>query len=160
MTEGIKMTASSADQASALRQALVGAALADAFEAAGDPIPPACDRAEMLSESALGHDAIVTSGGDWLVDRPTGTLEGAIAKGDANELAQWARYFRCGQEISMRSLQGTCRVLEEIGFVFSGERLDETESVWNVAAAVARERGHGDRVAEVEASYRLGPLAE
>lgn len=91
---------------------------------------------------------------DWLVDRPAGTLEDAITARDADVLARWARYFRGGQNISMRSLDGVCRVVEEIGYVFSGERFDETESVWNVAAAVARERGHGDRVDEVEASYQ------
>lgn len=102
----------------------------------------------------MGNDLSATSAlEDWSVNRPAGTLEEAIAAEDASVLAQWARYFRFGQEISMRSLDGVCRVVEEIGYVFTGERFDETESVWNVAAAVARERGHGDRVAEIEASY-------
>ncbi len=91
---------------------------------------------------------------DWLVDRPNGTLEDAIAARDPDLLAQWARYFRFSQGISMRSLNGVCRVIEEIGYIFTGERYDELESVWNVSARIARERGHGDRVTEIEAAYK------
>ena len=92
---------------------------------------------------------------DWMVERPAGSLEEAAAVGDVAELEKWARYYRFGQEVSMGSLLGVCRVVEEIGYVLAGERFDETESVWNTAAAVARERGHGARVAEVEASYHV-----
>ncbi len=76
----------------------------------------------------MGNDA-TTATNDWLVDRPAGTLEDAITACDADVFAQWARYFRVGQEISLRSLDGVCRVIEEIGYVFSGEWFDETESV-------------------------------
>lgn len=91
------------------------------------------------------------------MDRPAGAFEDAVSAGDADVLAQWARYFRFNQEVGMRSLLSVCRVVEEIGYVLAGKRFDETESVWNVAAAVARERGDGARVAEVEASYQSSP---
>lgn len=88
-----------------------------------------------------------------LVDRPLGTFEAALAARDPDVLAQWAKYFEFGQSISMRSLNDVCRVMEDIGYVLTGERHDETEAVWNFVAAIARERGDDARVAEVEASY-------
>lgn len=87
------------------------------------------------------------------LDRPTGTLEDAIAERDFDAVAHWARYLsECG-DIRGGSLLSVCRVVEEIGYVLSGTRYEETESVWNVAARVARERGSGALVDEVQAGY-------
>ncbi len=85
--------------------------------------------------------------------RPPGTLTEAITARDPDRLAQWASYYQEGQLISMRSLDDVCRGMEDIGYVLTGERLDETEAVWHFVAEIARERGASDRVKEVEARY-------
>lgn len=90
------------------------------------------------------------------LDRPKGTLEDAIAAGDFDAVALWARYLDECNHIHMGSLLGVCRVVEEIGYVLSGTRYEETESVWNVAARIARERGGGALVDEVQAGYEAG----
>ncbi|MCA2337899.1 hypothetical protein [Mycobacterium avium] len=87
------------------------------------------------------------------LDRPKGTLEDAIAARDFDALADWARYLDECNHIHMGSLLGVCRVVEEIGYVLSGTRYEETESVWNVAGRIARERGAGALVDEVQAGY-------
>lgn len=87
------------------------------------------------------------------LDRPKGALEDAIASGDFDAVAHWARYLDECCDIHMGSLLSVCRVVEEIGYVLSGTRYEETESIWNVAARVARERGSGALVDEVQAGY-------
>ncbi len=87
------------------------------------------------------------------LDRPKGTLEDAIAGRDFDAVADWARYLDECNHIHMGSLLSVCRVVEEIGYVLSGTRYEETESVWNVAARIARERGAGGLVDEVQAGY-------
>lgn len=87
------------------------------------------------------------------LDRPKGTLEDAIASRDFDAVAPWARYLNECNHIHMGSLLSVCRVVEEIGYVLSGTRYEETESVWNVAARIARERGFGGLVDEVQAGY-------
>ncbi|KDP00241.1 hypothetical protein QRB41_27345 [Mycobacterium avium subsp. hominissuis] len=87
------------------------------------------------------------------LDRPKGTLENAIAGRDFDAVADWARYLDECNHIHMGSLLSVCRVVEEIGYVLSGTRYEETESVWNVAARIARERGAGALVDEVQAGY-------
>lgn len=87
------------------------------------------------------------------LDRPEGTLENAIAARDFEAVAHWARYLAECDHIHMGSLLSVCRVVEEIGYVLSGTRYEETESVWNVAARIARERGSGALVDEVQAGY-------
>lgn len=91
--------------------------------------------------------------GRKMEQRPPGTLTDAITARDPDRLAQWASYYQEGQLISMRSLDAVCRVMEDIGYVLTGERLDETEAVWHFVAEIARERGASDRVKEVEAKY-------
>lgn len=87
------------------------------------------------------------------LDRPKGTLEDAIAERDFDAVADWARYLDECNHIHMGSQLSVCRVVEEIGYVLSGTRYEETESVWNVAARIARERGAGGLVDEVQAGY-------
>lgn len=87
------------------------------------------------------------------LDRPKGTLEDAITGCDFDAVADWARYLDECNHIHMGSLLSVCRVVEEIGYVLSGTRYEETESVWNVAARIARERGAGALVDEVQAGY-------
>lgn len=87
------------------------------------------------------------------LDRPKGTLEDAIAGRDFDAVADWARYLDECNHIHMGSLLSVCRVVEEIGYVLSGTRHEETESVWNVAARIGRERGAGALVDEVQAGY-------
>ena len=87
------------------------------------------------------------------LDRPKGTLEDAIEGRDFDAVADWARYLDECNHIHMGSLLSVCRVVEEIGYVLSGTRYEETESVWNVAARIARERGAGALVDEVQAGY-------
>lgn len=87
------------------------------------------------------------------LDRPQGALEGAIAARDFDAVAHWARYLDECNYIHMGSLLSLCRVVEEIGYVLSGTRYEEPESVWNVAARIARERGSGGLVDEVQAGY-------
>lgn len=85
--------------------------------------------------------------------RPAGTLDEAIAAKNFTEVTLWAQYLDYWGDMHMRTINSVCRVVEEIGYVLSGERYEETESVWNVAAAIARERGSGALVAEVQKSY-------
>ncbi|MBS1691240.1 MAG: hypothetical protein JST91_03350 [Actinobacteria bacterium] len=87
------------------------------------------------------------------LERPKGTLEDAIAAHDFDAVAHWTRYLDQCNHIHMGSLLSVCRVVEEIGYVLSGTRYEETESVWNVAARIARERGSGALVDEVQAGY-------
>ncbi len=89
--------------------------------------------------------------------RPAGTLEDALAAGDPGVLADWARYLDYENTISKSSLLALGRAVEEIGYVLSGRRFDETESVWNVASRIAVTLGHADLVAEVHASYEQQP---
>lgn len=87
------------------------------------------------------------------LERPKGTLEDAIAARDFDAVTHWARYLDESNHIHMGSLLSVCRVVEEVGYVLSGTRYEETESVWNVAARIARERGSDDLVDEVTAGY-------
>jgi hypothetical protein len=87
------------------------------------------------------------------VNRPDGTLDAAITARDFEATAQWARYFDYEDKIHMFTLNSVCRGVEEIGYVLSGKRYEEAESVWNVVAHIARERGDGALVDEVLASY-------
>ncbi|WP_235718517.1 hypothetical protein [Mycolicibacterium goodii] len=89
--------------------------------------------------------------------RPAGTLEDALAAGDPGVLADWARYLDYENTISKSSLLALGRAVEEIGYVLSGRRFGETESVWNVASRIAVTLGHADLVAEVHASYEQQP---
>ena len=89
--------------------------------------------------------------------RPAGTLEDAVAAGDPWALADWARYLDYENTISKSSLLALGRTLEEVGYVLSGRRFDEPESVWNVASRIAVTLGHADLVAEVSASYEVQP---
>ena len=90
--------------------------------------------------------------------RPAGTLdEDAVAAGDPGALADWARYLDFENAISKSALLALGRTVEEIGYVLSGRRFDETECVWNVASRIAVTLGHADLVAEVHASYEVQP---
>lgn len=73
--------------------------------------------------------------------RPAGTLDAAITALDFDAVGRWARYLEYENAIHMSTLDGVCRVVEEIGHVLSGHRYEEAESVWNVVASIARERG-------------------
>lgn len=92
---------------------------------------------------------------DLFVTRPAVTLEDAIAAADLPVVTQWAKYLRGCHQISSRSVLDLGRVVEDIGYALTGHRYEESESVWNAAAEVARSQGHGARVREVEASYQV-----
>ena len=88
--------------------------------------------------------------------RPDGTLHDAIAVGDQAAIRAWALYYEYENSVGMSSVLGLCRTVEEIGYVLTGKRFDEAESVWNVVARLARQQGFAARVDEVEASYTTG----
>lgn len=90
-------------------------------------------------------------------NRPSGTLDDAVAAGDPGALTDWARYLDYENAISKSSLLALGRTVEEIGYVLSGKRFDETESVWNVATRIAMTLGHAELVAEVHTSYEVQP---
>lgn len=91
---------------------------------------------------------------DLFVSRPAVTLEDAITAEDARALAQWAKYLRGCHEVSSMSVLDLGQVVEDIGYALKGHRYSESESVWNAVAELARQRGHADRVAEVQAADR------
>ncbi|MCV7256965.1 hypothetical protein H7J86_32800 [Mycobacterium hackensackense] len=88
--------------------------------------------------------------------RPDGTLHDAIAMGDQAAIRSWALYYEYENSVGMNSVLGLCRTVEDIGYVLTGKRFDEAESVWNVVARLARQQGFSARVDEVEASYTHG----
>lgn len=92
---------------------------------------------------------------DLFVTRPAGTLEDAIAAADFPVVTQWAKYLRGCQQISLRTVIDLGRVVEDIGYALTGHRYEESESVWNAAAEVARAQGNEDHVREVEATYQV-----
>ncbi|WGI35930.1 hypothetical protein QDT91_28395 (plasmid) [Mycolicibacterium aubagnense] len=92
------------------------------------------------------------------MQRPTGTLEDAIAAQNTDTIAQWAHYYKDCADISMRSLDRLARVLEDIGYVLTGQTLDEPECVWDAVTTIAREHGHQDRITTVENSYKQTTL--
>lgn len=85
--------------------------------------------------------------------RPDGSLDDAIRASDQTTIVAWTRYYQYEHSVGMSNVLSLCRAVEEIGYVLSGQRFEETESVWNVAARLARQQGFGARVDEVEASY-------
>ena len=88
--------------------------------------------------------------------RPGGSLTDAINGGDQQAVRAWALYYEYEHAVGMNSVLGLCRAVEDIGYMLTGQCFEETESVWNVVARLARQQGFAARVDEVEASYTHG----